>query len=562
MSTNKKMLGELLVEHNLISNAQLMEALTKQKTSKKRLGEIVVELGFVNEKELYTLLASQMGFKYVSLQNAELNVDVVMTINQNLAQKHMAIPIDIENDKLVIAMADPSNILALDDISIYSKKEIIPVLASPREIAANINKYYGEQIVKNAVKEFKMENGLSDAEIEGNDSTKQQALEAPIIKMVNSLIEQAIRSRASDIHIEPHEKYAKVRFRIDGGLKEISQIDPRILPAIVTRIKISGGMNIAEKRRPQDGRASFSLEGIAFDLRISTVPTVYGEKVVMRLTDKRGILKSKDALGLSPEDMKAFNEILKSPNGIILVTGPTGSGKSTTLYATLRELNKEDVNILTVEDPVESVVPGINQVQVNTKAGVDFASVLRSFLRQDPDIIMVGEIRDTETANIAVRAAITGHLVLSTLHTNDAPSTIARLIDMGIEPFLLSTSLNGIIAQRLVKRLCDKCKTPYEPTDKELSCLDLFDRSEMNFYKPVGCPACHHTGYSGRIGVFEVLPITPNIRQLITSNATTEDIKFVAMREGLSTLWRSCSKLVAKGVTTIDELIRITYVEE
>lgn len=562
MSANKKMLGELLVENNLLSATQLSEALEKQKTSKKRLGEIVVDLGFVDEQELYTLLANQMGFKYVSLKNVELDIDTVMTINQNLAQKHLAIPIAIENNKLVIAMADPSNILALDDISIYSNMEIIPVLASPREITANINKYFGEQVVQNAVEEFKIENGLSDYDNEGSESTKQQAMDAPIVKMVNSLIEQAIRSRASDIHIEPHEKYAKVRFRIDGALKEISQIDPRILPAIVTRIKISGGMNIAEKRRPQDGRASFSIEGIAFDLRISTVPTVYGEKVVMRLTDKRGLLKSKDALGFAPEDMKAYNEILKNPNGIILVTGPTGSGKSTTLYATLRELNKEDVNILTVEDPVESVVPGINQVQVNNKAGVDFANVLRTFLRQDPDIIMVGEIRDTETANIAVRAAITGHLVLSTLHTNDAPSTIARLIDMGIEPFLIASSLKGVIAQRLVKRLCDKCKEPYEPTEKELSCLDLFDRSEMNFYKPVGCPACHHTGYSGRVGVFEVLPITPNIRQLITSNATAEDIKFVAMREGLNTIWRSCSKLVVQGVTTIDELIRIAYIED
>lgn len=562
MSANKKMLGELLVENNLLSATQLSEALEKQKTSKKRLGEIVVDLGFVNEQDLYTLLANQMGFKYVSLKNVELDIDTVMTINQNLAQKHLAIPIAIENNKLVIAMADPSNILALDDISIYSNMEIIPVLASPREITANINKYFGEQVVQNAVEEFKIENGLSDYDNEGSEATKQQAMDAPIVKMVNSLIEQAIRSRASDIHIEPHEKYAKVRFRIDGALKEISQIDPRILPAIVTRIKISGGMNIAEKRRPQDGRASFSIEGIAFDLRISTVPTVYGEKVVMRLTDKRGLLKSKDALGFAPEDMKAYDEILKNPNGIILVTGPTGSGKSTTLYATLRELNKEDVNILTVEDPVESVVPGINQVQVNNKAGVDFANVLRTFLRQDPDIIMVGEIRDTETANIAVRAAITGHLVLSTLHTNDAPSTIARLIDMGIEPFLIASSLKGVIAQRLVKRLCDKCKVPYEPTEKELSCLDLFDRSEMNFYKPVGCPACHHTGYSGRVGVFEVLPITPNIRQLITSNATAEDIKFVAMREGLNTIWRSCSKLVVQGITTIDELIRIAYIED
>lgn len=561
MSTNKKMLGELLVENNLLTDSQLKEALEKQKSSNKRLGEIIVELEFVTEKDLYTLLSKQMGVQYVSLQNSDLDPEVVMKINQNLAQKHSVIPIAIQDGKLVLAMADPFNILAIDDISLYSKMEIIPVFASPKEIINNINKFFSKQVVNNAAEEFKIENGLNVNEDSDNNS-KTDNSDAPIVKMVNSLLEQAIRSRTSDIHIEPHETVAKVRFRIDGSLKEISQLDPRILPAVVTRIKISGGMNIAEKRRPQDGRASFTVDGVTFDLRISTVPTIFGEKVVMRINDKRGLLKSKSGLGFSPEDMRAYDEILKSHNGIILVTGPTGSGKSTTLYATLRELNKDDVNILTVEDPVESVVPGINQVQVNHKAGVDFASVLRSFLRQDPDIIMVGEIRDSETASIAVRAAITGHLVLSTLHTNDAPSTIARLVDMGIEPFLIGTSLNGVIAQRLVKKLCDKCKQPYTPSDKEMSYLDLFDRSEMNFHRAVGCPACNHTGYSGRTAVFEILPITPRLRQLITNNASAEDIKFVAMKEGLNTLWRSCSKLVAKGITTIEELIRIAYVEE
>ena len=380
--------------------------------------------------------------------------------------------------------------------------------------------------------------------------------------MLNSLLEQAIRSRASDIHIEPYEKRARVRFRVDGSLKEISSLDLRIIPALNTRVKILGGMNIAERRRPQDGRANFKLDGAEYDLRISSMPTAYGEKTVMRITDKTGFVKSIDNLGFFKEDRNAYDEILKNPNGIILVTGPTGSGKSTTLYATLREFNKEEVNILTVEDPIEATIPGVNQVQVNHKAGVDFANVLRSFLRQDPDIIMVGEIRDTETAEISIQAALTGHLVLSTLHTNDSASAVGRLIDMGIEPFLISTTLKGIVAQRLVKRLCPKCKQEYEPSDKEYECLDLFDKSDVHFYKPIGCNACNNTGYSGRIGVYEVLQITPNIRQLITQKATADEIKFVAMREGMSTIWRSCSKLVANGTTTVDELIRIAYIEE
>jgi len=484
-----------------------------------------------------------------------------MKINQALAYKYTMLPIDFEDKKLKVAMEDPTNIVAIDDLQLYTKLMIVPVLASQREITKEINRLFGKEVVNDAVEEFKKENKLDDDD-EVFTEVSEETLDAPIVKMVNSIIEQAVRSRSSDIHIEPYEKKARVRFRIDGSLKEISQLDLRIMPAMVTRIKILGGMNIAERRRPQDGRANFKLENSEYDLRISSIPTTYGEKVVLRINDKSGLTKSKDAIGLFPEDMRVYDEILKNPTGIILVTGPTGSGKTTTLYATLRELNKEEVNILTVEDPIESLIQGVNQVQVNTKAGVDFANVLRSFLRQDPDIIMVGEIRDSETANIAIRAAITGHLVLSTLHTNDAPSTIARLIDMGIEPFLLSTALNGVVAQRLVKRLCDKCKEEYTPSDKEYGCLDLFDKSDVHFYRPVGCKACNNTGYVGRIGVFEVMAISNNIKQLINKGATSDEIKFVAMREGLNTIWRSCSKLVAQGMTTIDELIRIAYVEE
>ncbi|MBQ7669047.1 MAG: Flp pilus assembly complex ATPase component TadA [Clostridia bacterium] len=562
MGRTKKLLGELLVDEGLITEQQVLEALELQRKMDKKLGEILVESGYLSENDLYKTLSKRLGIEFISLENYDINLEAVMKINQALAYKYCMIPINFEGDKLVVAMEDPTNIVAIDDLSLYTKLKIVPVLASQREITKEINRFFGQEVVQDAVEEYKKENQLGEEEEAIAASTEEANIDAPIVKMVNSILEQAVRSRASDIHIEPYEKKARVRFRVDGSLREISQIDLRILPAMITRIKILGGMNIAERRRPQDGRANFKLENAEYDLRISSVPTMYGEKVVLRVNDKSGLTKDKNSIGLLPEDMRVYDEILKSPNGIILVTGPTGSGKTTTLYATLRELNKEDVNILTVEDPIESLIQGVNQVQVNVKAGVDFPSVLRTFLRQDPDIIMVGEIRDSETANIAVRAAITGHLVLSTLHTNDAPSTIARLIDMGIEPFLLATALNGVVAQRLVKRLCDKCKQEYEPTEKEYGCLDLFDKSDVHFYKPVGCKACNNTGYSGRIGVFEVMPISSNIRQLITRGATTDEIKFVAMREGLSTIWRSCSKLVAQGKTTIDELIRIAYVEE
>lgn len=560
MAGIRKKIGEILIEEKLINEEQLAEALETQRLTGQKVGQILVDKGFIKENVLYKVLADKFGCKYVDLENYEVNANAVTKISQTLAQKHKAVPIDIENNKLKVAMCEPTNITAIDDIMLYTNMKVSVFLASERQIVAIINKYFGKQVVSNAAEEFKKENNIED--IDEEEEEDNTADNSPIAKMLNSLLEQAIRSRASDIHIEPYEKRARVRFRVDGSLKEISTLDLRIIPALNTRVKILGGMNIAERRRPQDGRANFKLDGAEYDLRISSMPTAFGEKTVMRITDKTGFVKSIDNLGFFKEDKNAYDEILKNPNGIILVTGPTGSGKSTTLYATLREFNKEDVNLLTVEDPVEATIPGVNQVQVNHKAGVDFANVLRSFLRQDPDIIMVGEIRDTETAEISIQAALTGHLVLSTLHTNDSASAVGRLIDMGIEPFLISTTLKGIVAQRLVKRLCPKCKQEYEPSDKEYECLDLFDKSDVHFYKPIGCNACNNTGYSGRIGVYEVLPITPNIRQLITQKATADEIKFVAMREGMSTIWRSCSKLVANGTTTVDELIRIAYIEE
>jgi len=561
MAKIRKKIGEILLEKKLITEEQLMDALETQKMTGQKIGQVLINKGHIKEEELYKILAEKIDRKYVNLEEYSINGEAALKISQSLALKHMAVPIGVENGKLIVAMVDPTNIIALDDIMLFTNMRIVSVLASEKQIVKVINKYFGKQVVSNAEEEFKKENNIEDIPEEEEDRDAE-ADNSPVAKMLNSLIEQAIRERASDIHIEPYEKTARIRFRIDGSLKEISKLDLRTIPALTTRVKILGSMNIAERRRPQDGRANFKLDGTEYDLRISSVPTAYGEKTVMRLTDKSGFVKSIDNLGFFKEDKNSYDEILKNPNGIILVTGPTGSGKSTTLYATLREFNKEDVNILTVEDPVEATILGVNQVQVNHKANVDFANVLRTFLRQDPDIIMVGEIRDTETAEIAIQAALTGHLVLSTLHTNDSASSIGRLIDMGIEPFLIATTLKGIVAQRLVKRLCPKCKKEYEPTDKEYETLDLFDKSDVHFYKAVGCNACNNTGYSGRIGVYEVLPISPTIRQLITQKANAEEIKFVAMREGMSTIWRSCSKLVANGTTTVEELIRIAYVEE
>ena len=351
MARNRKMLGEMLIEENLINEIQLAEALERQKKTGKKLGEMLVELGHISEKDLYTVLAKRIGFEYVNLESYDISLDATMKINQSLASKHTMLPIDIDDGKLIVAMEDPSNIVAIDDLMLFTKMKIIPVLASPREITREINRFFGKEVVQDAVEEFKKENQL-DEEDDVYEDVTDEVIDAPIVKMVNSIIEQAVRSRASDIHIEPYEKKARVRFRIDGSLKEISQLDLRIMPAVATRIKILGGMNIAEKRRPQDGRANFKLEATEYDLRISSIPTMYGEKIVLRINDKSGFLKSKDTIGLFPEDMRAYDEILKNPNGIVLVTGPTGSGKTTTLYATLRELNKEEVNILTVEDPI------------------------------------------------------------------------------------------------------------------------------------------------------------------------------------------------------------------
>uniref|UniRef100_UPI0039046C1C GspE/PulE family protein n=1 Tax=Gudongella sp. SC589 TaxID=3385990 RepID=UPI0039046C1C len=463
-------IGELLLYAGKIDSNQLKEGLDAQGDSTKKLGEILVELGHVTQDDIVEVLEFQLGFPRIDLNKYEINQSVVNLLPESIVRKYKLIPIDKREGKLIVAMVDPLNFFAVDDIKLYTKMELESVLATAEDITKLIDRYYTGSSTKKVLEEFTGEGMFEDDQDEVEDA---EVTSAPIVRLINSLFEQAIRTKASDIHIEPYADEIRVRFRIDGDLREITALPRSNLSAIVTRIKIIGKMNIAEKRVPQDGRVETRINDREIDMRISSLPTVYGEKIVIRLLDKTNFNFTKAGLGLSQHNLDIFDDILKSPYGMLLVTGPTGSGKTTTLYTVLKELNQIEKNIITVEDPVEYRLGGINQVQVNVKSGLTFASGLRSILRQDPDIVMVGEIRDGETAQIAVRAAITGHLVLSTLHTNDSPSTIARLIDMGIEPYIVSSAVVGIVSQRLVKTLCESARSHTKQPTRKRRCLGL-----------------------------------------------------------------------------------------
>lgn len=556
MARNKMRLGDLLISVGKITKDQLDFALKKQKSTGAKIGEILVTEGFVTERDIIEVLEFQYGVPHIEIENYKINNEATKLINEKLARKHVLIPISIENNNLVVAMADPLNIFAIDDVKIKSGKVVKPVISTKASILNAIERYYGKNSAESAVKEFTSQQSTKNEDII-DDNILSGVNRSPVVRLVNSIIRQAIRLRASDIHIEPFEKYVRIRFRIDGELQEIMKPSKTAHSAIITRIKIMGNMDIAEKRVPQDGRIEIKLDGIEVDLRISVIPTVYGEKVVIRLLDRSSFLKSKQQLGFTDENLEKFDNILKNPNGIVLVTGPTGSGKSTTLYTALNQLNNINKNIITVEEPVEYKLEGINQVQVNIKTGLTFAKGLRSILRQDPDIVMLGEIRDAETASIAVRAAITGHLVLSTMHTNDAPSTVTRLRDMGIEPYIISSSVIAVIAQRLVRKICDECKTEYDITDNKL--LDSKRYEHLKTYKGIGCNYCNNTGYKGRIAIHEIMPITSEIRTLINEKASIPEIREVALNEGMKTLRDNCVELVEKGITTVEELNRVLY---
>ncbi len=554
--------GDLLVEAGAITEEQLQEALAYQKENGGKIGNIILELGFISRELLVTVLTSQMGIDFVEVKTCKIDDDVLRIVPENLVNKYKLIPIGYAEDNpnvLKVAMADPMDIVAVDDISILSGLQVEPLLAFEDDINDAIGKYYGSQQAMEAAEQYRKERESQELTEEETDMLNEDIESSPIVLLVNQIMEGGVRQRASDIHIEPMETNVRVRYRIDGALKQVMTYDYSLLSAISARIKIIGGMDIAEKRKPQDGRISIMVDRREYDVRVSMLPTVYGEKTVMRLTSKDGLTKPKSGLGFSPEEIKVFDGILSNPHGIILVTGPTGSGKSTTLYTSLSELNTEDVNIITVEDPVEANIDGINQVQVNVKAEMTFAAALRSILRQDPDIIMIGEIRDGETAQIAVQAAITGHLVVSTLHTNSAASTVTRIIDMGIEPYIIGDALVGVIAQRLVRRLCTACRQPRLADDDEKVVLGAPADEDVVIYEPTGCPLCNDTGFSGRIGVYEMMPVSRSLQAVIAKGATADVIEKQALSEGMMTLKMGAAKHVMNGITSIGEMKKIVY---
>ena len=562
MGRKKIRIGDVLIAAGAITEEQLQEALTYQKENGGKLGNVLVELGFISDQILITLLTQQLGIDYISLKGAKIEDSVVHLVPEPMIAKYRVMPVEIDPDNpniLKVAMSDPQDLDAIDDISLVTNLQVEPMLANESDINDAIGKYYGSAQAMEAAEQYKKEQAVSlgpDENEEGNEDIDN----SPIVLLVKQIIEGGVRQRASDIHIEALETGVRVRYRIDGALKQVMSYDLSILPGITARIKIIGGMDIAEKRKPQDGRITIMVDRKEFDVRVSILPTVFGEKTVMRLTSKDGLTKPKSGLGFDEEQLKVFDGILSNPHGIILVTGPTGSGKSTTLYTSLSELNKEDVNIITVEDPVEANINGINQVQVNVKAEMTFAAALRSILRQDPDIIMIGEIRDGETANIAVQAAITGHLVVSTLHTNSAASTITRLVDMGIEDYIVGDAVVGVIAQRLVRRLCTTCKQPRYVEEDERQLLGVpEDEEDVIVYEPVGCPLCNDTGYSGRIGVYEMMPVSRSLLAIIASGATADKIEKQALKEGMLTLRMGAAKHVLNGITSIAEMKKIVH---
>lgn len=559
----RKRLGDMLVKSGRMTLEQLDYVLKKQKSTGRRLGELLVEENIVSENDILNILELQLGVKRVKLDEVEVDTDAVKTISANLANKHNVIPISIRRSKVQLVMSDPLNIIALDDVRIATGYSVEPYIASSVEIKEAIKKYYSTQYVMKAADELSKEQFSNRVEAKEDETDALEEIKnAPVVRLVDSIIENAVRARASDIHIEPFEKYVRVRYRVDGELSEVLKTQPDTLGALITRIKILADLNIAEKRLPQDGRIMTTIDNKEVDLRVSILPKVNGEKVVIRILNKENFLVGKENLGISGSEVKKLDKFISNPHGIILVTGPTGSGKSTTLYTMLNELNTESKNIITVEDPVEFLMEGVNQVSVNTKIGLTFAAGLRSILRQDPDVIMIGEIRDAETAEIAIRSAITGHLVLSTLHTNDAPSSMLRLADMGIEPYLIATSVVGVIAQRLVRKVCPSCAEEYEASEYEKSILEIKGNMPIMLKKGRGCNVCGNSGYKGRIGIYEIMEVTREHRDMIMKGCSTDELRDLSIEKGMSTLRTACAVHVLKGTTTMDEFMRVAYLKE
>ncbi len=569
----KLRLGELLVEAGIITREQLDVALAEKKRSRERLGKILVKLGFTTEGIIMDFLADQLGMEHVNLAEIEIqpfSLDVRREVLESIVRRHLAIPISREDNTLVVAMADPLDVFALDDIKRATNCKIKPVVASEEEIKEVIEKSYGkkehsiDEIMKGVdEKTFEVLRPMTEEEaIDISKIGKED--EAPIIKLVNHILNESINAAASDIHLEPYQKDLRLRYRIDGILYEMPAPPKIFHPALVSRIKIIANLDIAEKRLPQDGRAKVIISNREADLRVSIIPTVHGEKVVIRILDPKSLCVDLSKLGFEKDALAIYERNIVAPYGIIFITGPTGSGKSTTLYSTLRTINSANKNIVTIEDPVEYLLRGINQVQVKPEIGLDFPDALRSFMRQDPDVILVGEVRDRETSEVAINSALTGHLVFSTLHTNDAPGAVTRLLNMGVEPFLITSTVIMCISQRLIRMICSHCKEAYDPSPallKEMN-IQLQEGEKNKLYHGVGCKKCSNTGYKGRTGVYEVMELDDEIRELILTRESAHIIKELAKQKGMVTLRQATIKKVLAGITTIEELMRVSFEEK
>ncbi len=551
-------LGDLLIAAGTINDAQLQQALSMQKTTGQRLGDVLINSGIITERQLIDALQMQLGVDFIDLTAVSIPVELSKFVPRAIAKKYCVVPVKLVKDELFVAMSDPLNFMAQEELKAASHKQIVPMIATRKATEQAIATLYGSEGTARAIEEMKREAGSTSNDIVPVQMTQtaDAAATAPTIRFVNSVIERAVTERASDIHMEPQDGEMVVRMRIDGVLRRVLTVPSNLQSTVISRLKIMGGMNISEHKIPQDGRAMVHARGHEIDLRISSMPTVYGEKIVLRLLDKSQQNISSRTIGLEGRDLEKYEALLKNSSGVILIVGPTGSGKSTTMCAMLQELSSEETNIMTLEDPVEYNIPGVNQCQINEKTGMTFAAGLRAILRQDPDIISVGEIRDGETGAIAIRSAITGHLVLSTLHTNDAVSAIDRLSDIGVEPYLTASALRGVISQRLVRKICPHCKRPYRPEAEELALLGLDENADVQFYRGEGCEECYHTGYSGRRAVFEILTINAALRRLISEGASYDDLYAAAKTTDFVPMRDNCRALVLRGDISASEAAR------
>ncbi|MBW1614483.1 MAG: Flp pilus assembly complex ATPase component TadA [Deltaproteobacteria bacterium] len=566
---SKRKLGELLIESGLLTIDKLKDALQAQKNTGKRLGEALIDMKIISEEEMAFSLAMQLKIPFIDLVDYSIKDDVIDSIPEEVCQKFVCIPLSLKNNILHVAMADPLDLHIMKDLQFITGYNIQPAIATRSQIMDKLQRHYHpERTIKDVADEFVEDAGLmeffpdEEKKIEEEEDF-ESFKDSPFIKMVDLIIRNAIKSGSSDVHIEAQENHVRVRNRIDGVLKDSIKLPKWTQPIIISRIKVLAGLNIAERRLPQDGRIKVKARNVSVDLRVSTLPTYYGEKAVIRILNKEEAFLSLDQLGLSQKNLTILTNFIHRPQGMVLITGPTGSGKTSTLYACMREIKSEEVNIISVEDPVEYELSGVNQVQINEKVGLSFPFVLRSILRQDPNVIMIGEIRDEETAEIAVQASMTGHLVLSTLHTNDAPAAVTRLLDIGIPPYLIASSLVGIVAQRLVRTICPDCKEEYVPSQDSLARLNM-DQNDLpfKFYRGAGCPNCNNTGFIGRTAIEEIMIVGPKIRELIQSSATADTLRDAAMAMGMTTLGMSGMRKIEKGITTIEEVLKAVHEKE